>query len=203
MGGIRSWQPRGETIRSISDSQEKTGPRLTLKIQPPNRSINYCVRWDSSSTVTKDQRDQINSALATQYAKWFSWTAGYDNFPYANISVNVVGWATRDPSLLEGDTSDIEVYTDADVDGVPECAQACGRAFHQDGDFSGCSAGEAGRYDQSLWLTDGFEGGTGGDWGQRVGTDYMLGALGTENIHILLHEMVSLARFPLFRTIWN
>lgn len=43
--------------------------------------------------------------------------------------------------------------------------------------------------DQSLWLTDGFEGGAGGDWGQRIGTDYFLEALSSENIHILLHEM--------------
>lgn len=142
--------------------------------------------------MTKDQRDQISSALAAQYAKWFSWTAGYDNFPYANVSVKVTGWATRDASLLEGDTSDVEVYTDSvDTEGIPECAPACGRFYHQDGDYSGCPAGEAAHYDQSLWLTDGMEGGTGGDWGQRIGTDYLLGALGSENIHILLHEMVS------------
>lgn len=143
--------------------------------------------------MTKEQRDQISSALAAQYAKWFSWTAGYDNFPYANISVKVTGWATSDTSLLEGDTSDIEVYTDSvDTEGIPECAPACGRFYHQDGDYSDCPAGEAAHYDQSLWLTDGMEGGTGGDWGQRIGTDYLLGALGSENIHILLHEMVSL-----------
>lgn len=104
----------------------------------------------------------------------------------------------KDASLLQGDTSDIEVYTDVDAEGIPECAPACGRFFHLDGDYSGCAAGESGHYDQSLWLTDGMEGGTGGDWGQRVGTDYMLNALGSENIHILLHEMVSLFFFVSF-----
>lgn len=154
-------------------------------------SINYCVRWESDTTVTKDQRDQINSAVGAQWAKWFEWTTGYDNFPYSNISVQVVGWAVKDASLLEGDTSDITVYTDTDVDGIVQCAEACGRYFHVDGDYSGCEAGEAGHYDQSLWLTDDIEGGTGGDWGQRISSDYMLGALGSDNIHILLHEMVS------------
>lgn len=141
--------------------------------------------------MTKDQRDQINSAVATNYAKWFQWTAGYDNFPYSNISVKVVGWAVKDPSVLEGDTSDIEVYTDVDSEGIPECAPGCGRFYHLDGDYSQCAAGESAHYDQSLWLTDGMEGGTGGDWGQRIGSEYMLQSLGSDNIHILLHEMVS------------
>ena len=43
--------------------------------------------------------------------------------------------------------------------------------------------------DQSLWLTDGFQGGAGGDWGQRVGSDYFLDAMNQEDIHIVLHEM--------------
>lgn len=43
----------------------------------------------------------------------------------------------------------------------------------------------------SLWLTAGMEGGAGGDWGQRVGSEYFLGAL--DNPHIWLHEFVSIA----------
>lgn len=130
-------------------------------------------------------------AVNEQAQIWFEYMYGYDNFPYTNITVDVVGWAVKDKSLLQGSTAGIEVYTDTDVDGVPQCAESCGRFFHQDGDYSGCAAGEDRHYDQSLWLTAGFEGGAGGDWGQRIGSEYLLGELEAESIHILLHEIVS------------
>ena len=45
----------------------------------------------------------------------------------------------------------------------------------------------------SLWLTDGMsETGAGGDWGQRVGSEYFLETMNEENVHIVLHELVSL-----------
>ena len=44
----------------------------------------------------------------------------------------------------------------------------------------------------SLWLTDGMgETGAGGDWGQRVGSEYFLETMNEENVHIVLHELVS------------
>jgi hypothetical protein len=43
--------------------------------------------------------------------------------------------------------------------------------------------------DESLWLTDGFQGGAGGDWGQRVGQEYFMQNVNSENIHIYLHEL--------------
>lgn len=166
------------------------GCRLPAGRLTPSRSINMCVRWDSSSTVTAAQRTQIATVVNEQYQKWFEWLYGYDNFPFSKISVNVVGWAVKDTSLLEGDLGDIDVYTNTDGNGVPECAPACGRYFHQDGDYTSCPNGADRHYDQSLWLTDGLNGGFGGDWGQQVGKEYFFGALGSGNIHILLHEMV-------------
>ncbi|VUC31222.1 unnamed protein product [Clonostachys rosea] len=151
--------------------------------------INVCVRWESSASVTEAQRTQIATVVNQQYQKWFQWLYGYDSFPYSNIQVNVVGWAVRDRSLLQGSTSGITVYTDKDSGGAPQCSEACGRFFHQDGNYNSCPGGAANHYDQSLWLTDGFGGGAGGDWGQRIGREYFMGALTSSNIHILLHEM--------------
>ena len=168
--------------------------------------INYCVRWDSSKSVTAAQRTQVEAAVRKQFNKWIAVLAGFESFPYETVDVNVVGWAVRDKSLLQGDVSGIQVYTDTDSEGIPQCSEDCGRFFHQTGDYSKCAAGADRHYgkpsfslfsqtiliniiDQSLWLTDGFEGGAGGDWGQRVGSDYFLSALDTENIHIVLHEM--------------
>ena len=159
------------------------------QIEATSGKINVCVRWESDTAVTEAQRSQVASVYSEQYQKWFAWLYGYDNFPYNEIEVNVVGWAVKSASLLEGSTSGITVYTDTDADGIPQCAESCGRFFHQNGDYSSCPGGSAAHYDHSLWLTDGFEGGAGGDWGQRIGREYFMGDLGTENVYILLHEM--------------
>ncbi|KAF2248266.1 hypothetical protein BU26DRAFT_565669 [Trematosphaeria pertusa] len=151
--------------------------------------INYCVRWDSSESVTAEQRTQVETAIRRQFNKWIAVLAGFEKFPYNTVDVNVVGWAVRDASLLRGDTSGIQVYTDRDSGGVPQCSEACGRFFHQNNDYSRCAAGQARHYDQSLWLTAGFQGGAGGDWGQRVGSEYFMQNVNADNIHIVLHEL--------------
>jgi hypothetical protein len=67
------------------------------------------------------------------------------------------------------------------------------RFFHQDGNYARCPGGKDGHYDMSLWLTDGFKGGAGGDWGQRLATEQFLSDVrsGKDSVHIFLHEMVS------------
>lgn len=156
-------------------------------------NIQYCVRWDSAQSVTAEQRASIETALSRSYNKWVEGAlAGFDGFPYSTANVTVSGWATNNTALLEGDMAPgVTVHSTADDDGIPQCDPACGRFFHYtDGDYSGCSGGDAARYDVSLWLTDGMDAaGAGGDWGQRIGTTYMLENLESDNVHILLHEM--------------
>ncbi|KAL0936823.1 cellulose-binding family II [Colletotrichum truncatum] len=158
------------------------------QVMANNGSLNICVRWDSTATVTAAQRTKIASAYKAQYQKWFKWLYGFDGFPYSNVDVNIVAWATKDASLLQGSTDGLDVYTTyKDGDGVPACATECERAAHLDGNFSGCKSGR--HFDHSLWLTDGLQGGFGYDWGQQIGREYMINNLDSENIHILLHEM--------------
>lgn len=154
--------------------------------------INYCVRWDSDKSVPATQREQIAKEVDLAYQKWFKWVYGWDNFPFDNVKVNVVGWAVKDKSLLEGSTEGLDIYTDVDGEGIPQCAESCGRFFHKDGDYSGCAAGADRHYDQSIWLTPGHDGGSGGDWGQRVATElFMSGIDGGDNMLYILHEQVS------------
>ncbi|KAK7733551.1 hypothetical protein SLS57_000566 [Botryosphaeria dothidea] len=198
-----TWDPPSSLSAALDEVWEHEmstygGDPLTFKnygydhLIDTKANIQYCVRWDSKQTVTAAQRTSIEKALGTMYNKWVSSAlAGFDGFPYDSVNVKVVGWATNDTSLLQGSTDGITVHsTTADDAGIPECDPACGRAIHYtDGDYSGCKGGDADRYDVSLWLTDGLEGGFGGDWGQQVGTDYMLENLDSDSIHILLHEM--------------
>lgn len=173
-------------------------------------AINYCVRWDSSSSVSADQRTSVESALQRSFNKWIEVLAGFDGFPYDEVAIKVVGWAVSDESLLEGDVSGIDVYTTTDADGIPQCDEGCGRFFHIDDDYSSCEGGAERHYgmlnyvqhrlspfmfivanifvDQSLWLTEGFEGGAGGDWGQRLNQEEYMSSLDGDN-HIYLHEV--------------
>jgi hypothetical protein len=156
-------------------------------------SINYCVRWDSTAHVTAAQRDAVAAALQRQYQKWMDQMldngAGWNNWPYRQVPVKVVGWAVRDRSQLEWSDSSVDVYVNDINENAPQCGTPCGRFFHQDGNYSGCPGAASHHYDHSLWLTAGFSGGAGGDWGQRIGSEYFMSNLTTDNIHILLHEM--------------
>jgi hypothetical protein len=108
--------------------------------------VNYCVRWDSSATVTAGQRDQIN------------------------------------------DTS-VDIYVNNIRENAPQCSEPCGRFFNRNGEYPNCPGGIARHYDQLLWLTDGFGGGAGGDWGQRMGREYFMNNINAANMRTLLHEI--------------
>ncbi|KAL7273088.1 hypothetical protein RUND412_004075 [Rhizina undulata] len=159
------------------------------QVMATNGSINYCVRWESNSSITAAERANVEVALQRSFKKWIDWLVGFESFPYTEVPVKIVGWAVSNTTKLLGDTSDIDVYTTTDADGIPQCSEDCGRFFHTDGDYSKCSGGLDRHYDESLWLTDGWDGGAGGDWGQRVGQEYFMEAINNENIHILLHEI--------------
>jgi hypothetical protein len=156
-------------------------------------AINYCVRWDSTAHVTAAQRDAVAAALQRQYQKWMNQMldngTGWNNWPYTNVPVKVVGWAVRDRAQLEWTDSSVDIYVNNIRENAPQCSEPCGRFFHQDGNYNGCPGGTAHHYDHSLWLTAGFGGGAGGDWGQRIGSEYYMSNLNSDNIHILLHEM--------------
>ena len=137
-------------------------------------SINYCVRWDSSAPVTAALRDQIHAALARQFKKWMDVMAGHNGWPYADVPLKVVGWAVRDRATLQWSDNSVDVYVNNIRENAPQCSEPCGRFFNQNGNYPGCPGGAAHHYDMSLWLTAGMVGGVGGDWGQRVGSEYLV-----------------------------
>jgi hypothetical protein len=152
-------------------------------------SMNYCVRWDSSTPVTAAQRDQVQATLSRQFKKWMDVMAGHNGWPYANVPVKVVGWAVRDRNTLQWTDNSVDIYVNNIRENAPQCSEPCGRFFHIDGNYSGCPGGGSHHYDMSLWLTSGFSGGAGGDWGQRISSEYYMSNLNTDNVHILLHEI--------------
>ncbi|MPY59544.1 hypothetical protein [Streptomyces spongiae] len=198
-----AWNPPANLVQPLDEvwrHVESTYPNLYGfrnygwdHVMANRGSINYCVRWESDAPVSAALRDRIHAALKKQFGKWMSAMVdngtGHNAWPYTNVPVNIVGWAVKNRSTLQWTDNSVDIYTGLDSGGAPQCLPDCGRFFHQDGNYSRCPGGAARHYDQSLWLTKGFQGGAGGDWGQRVGSEYFTGALNQENIHIYLHEV--------------
>jgi hypothetical protein len=155
--------------------------------------INYCVRWDSNQPVSAALRDRVHTALARQFKKWMDVQVengqGYNNWPYRDVPVKVVGWAVRNRSTLQWTDNSVDIYVNDIRENAPQCSTGCGRFFNQNGQYPRCPGGVARHYDMSLWLTAGMGGGAGGDWGQRIGSEYYVNSLDNDNIHILLHEI--------------
>jgi hypothetical protein len=157
--------------------------------------INYCVRWDSTSVATSEQRAQVNASIQKQYKKWMDVMKGFMGWPYDEVKVNIIGWAAKNASLLPGPSDGYKIFTDKDAQGVPVCDMKCSRARRPSNYATSCPDGKGKHYDNELWLKDGLKGGKGNFNFQQVGKEYYLGemAKGKDDIHIYLHEVV---RFP-------
>ncbi|KKY35723.1 putative fad binding domain protein [Diaporthe ampelina] len=60
--------------------------------------------WDSDKSVPATRREQIANDVDAAHQKWFKCVYGWDKFPFDDVKGNVVGWAVKDKSLLEGFT---------------------------------------------------------------------------------------------------
>ncbi|MGC5010502.1 hypothetical protein ACLQ2R_07015 [Streptosporangium sp. DT93] len=199
-GGTSGWTPPANLVTPLNqvwqhvESTYNPGPNVFRnfgwdQIMANRGSINYCVRWDSSAPVSAALRDRIHASLARQFKKWMDVMAGHNGWPYAEVPLKVVGWAVRDRATLQWSDNSVDVYVNDIRENAPQCAQPCGRFFNQNGQYPNCPGGAARHYDMSLWLTAGMGGGAGGDWGQRVGSEYFVSNIDASNMHILLHEI--------------
>ena len=91
-------------------------------------NIKFCVRWDSSANITAAQRTAIEASLQKNVKKWTDKLTGFEGWPFDTVTSQVVGWAARDKTKLEGTVSG-DFYTTRDGEGIPECDPRCGRFF--------------------------------------------------------------------------
>lgn len=151
-------------------------------------SLHYIVRWESNQPVSVELRDQIEAMISRQMNHWTRWLVGYDCWPFDSIPVRTVGWAVRDRSLLQWNDNEhhAAIYVDNQVE--PHGPRECNH-FYNRNNWSRCPGGRDRFFHMALWATDGFRGGAGGDWGQRVGTDYVIRTVNNDQAHIILHEI--------------
>ncbi len=163
-------------------------------------TINYVVRWQSSKNITLQQRKDMASMLSRQMNNWNKQLKGYDGWPYDYITVKIVGWAVANPSQILNKQSNEIVYTDTIIDDLsktdpnipaklPVAPNALSRFEHfMDPNYT-YPGGLDKRFDMYLWGTSNFQGGAGGDWGQRMPDDYILSTLNSDEVQIIEHEM--------------
>ncbi|KAG1706354.1 hypothetical protein DVH05_001501 [Phytophthora capsici] len=120
-------------------------------------TLNYCVRWQSSTTVlTKEIAKKLQPMLTRQHAAWNRWLIGYDCWPYDEIKINIVGFAAEKASDLGwSDDSMGKLYIgDLDKDGAPQCPENCYRSVDgSPGGYSESSGCDGKPFDVSLWPT--------------------------------------------------
>jgi hypothetical protein len=194
-------EARGEGARPVPASPLNFENTILDQIFEQDGELNYCVRYESDVPISALDRDKMEVALERNLNEWLDQIEGYDCFPYENVPVKIVGWAAMNRDTFDwpdGDHPGVIYIGDDSHEAAPQCAQECGRFFHRDAGFSypECEGGRSNHYDMSLWLTEGFSGGAGGDWGQRIGRSYFFGAIDQGTLHILSHEMGHGFGFP-------
>ncbi|KAL3666289.1 hypothetical protein V7S43_008540 [Phytophthora oleae] len=155
-------------------------------------SINYCVRWDSSTTLSKDVASQFQGILERHYSKWNKWLEGYNCWPFTELKVNMVGWAAKDKSQFEWTDDSLGPFYEGSVDsdGVPQCPDECYRFYDNvNNQWSDTSACQGEPFDVSFWLKEDIPYGFGYDWGQEVSLNDTLSNLYDENILFIGHEI--------------
>ncbi|OWZ21347.1 hypothetical protein PHMEG_0004109 [Phytophthora megakarya] len=144
---------------------------ITDQLVANKGTINYCIRWDGDTKLSKEIATKLQPMLARQHAAWNRWLIGYNCWPYDEIKVNVVGVAVKDKTLVELDDDTLgPIYVgDLDKDGSIGCK---GKPYHI-----------------SLWPKQGLDGGWGTYWGQQVNLENMLEHLDDKELKIVSHEM--------------
>jgi len=173
------------------------------QIYDNNGSLNYVIRWQSATKVTAAQRKGMETMIQKQINNWTQYLIGFEGWPFKEIPVKVVGIAVDNASLVLDPQPGEVVFTTFSQDGLhneqpnipanlPEAPLACSRMEHWDDpsyNYSACPQGAKGRFDMYLWATSNFNGGAGGDWGQRMAETYYLSNLTTTHITMLEHEI--------------
>ena len=98
---------------------EKSTERWNLifdQIVAGNGTLNYIVRWQSSTALTYEQRQKFGPMIERQINAWTDWLVGFEDWNYNHVDVNIVGWAVSDESLILDKQDDEVIYTTCTTD---------------------------------------------------------------------------------------
>lgn len=173
------------------------------QIYDNNGSLNYVIRWQSATKLTLAQRKGLETMIQRQINNWTKHLVGFEGWPFKDIPVKVVAVAVDNAALVVDPQPGEVIYTTYSADPVnkedpkipanlPYAPATCSRFEHfteSSYTYASCPQGSEGRFDMYLWATSNWNGGVGGDWGQRMADTYYLNNLNTEHITMLEHEL--------------
>ncbi|KAL3666282.1 hypothetical protein V7S43_008533 [Phytophthora oleae] len=158
-----------------------------------NGSMNYCVRWDSSTSLSKNVAFKLQGILKRHFNAWNKWLEGYNCWPFTELDINMVGWATKNKAQFEWTDDSMGPIYEGVLDptnGVAQCPDECYRFYDNvNSQWSDTSKCKGEPYDVSLWLKEDIPYGIGYDWGQEISLNNTLQNLYDKNILFFAHEI--------------
>lgn len=115
--------------------------------------MRYCARWDSSSPISPEERQQAAALMRKCDLQWTDKLTGWGCWPYSTIDVKIVMWVVRDASLLTGWNASEGSYIVGTPTNNDDTDMACPRDCKQDPSQpqkASCNGGQV--YDEFLWL---------------------------------------------------
>ncbi|MCL1904180.1 MAG: InlB B-repeat-containing protein [Oscillospiraceae bacterium] len=144
-----------------------------------NGTINWAVRWESDRVITLAERRNMAIMLSESINVWTRPLKGMPGWPFGEIEVVLVGWAVSDASVIQARQPNETIWVNNDHRaplGIeqPALMASAPQAMSRFQNFSNANStyqypgGLHQRYDMYQWVTKGFGGAVGGDWGNRT-----------------------------------
>lgn len=115
--------------------------------------MRYCARWDSSSPISAEERQQAAALMRKCDLQWTDKLTGWGCWPHSTIDVKIVMWVVRDASLLTGWNASEGSYVVGTPTNNDDTDMACPRDCKQEptqAQKASCTGGQV--YDEFLWL---------------------------------------------------
>jgi len=174
-----------------------------------NGSLNYGVRWESTKSITFEERKQIASMLHEAVNSWMRQITGMEGWPFQEISVKISGWAVSDGAkILDKQPNEVvwvnNTYDDpgpASADHPRNLIASAPKAMTRVNNLTAIKSNMNYQYggdpyarvDLYLWCTEYDFGaaGHGSWWGQRLPSTAVISAAksGGAGSGVMLHEI--------------
>ncbi len=174
-----------------------------------NGSLNYAVRWETTKSITFEERKKIASMLHEAVNSWMRPIIGMEGWPFQEISVKVAGWAVSDGAKIIDKQPNEVVWVNNNYDdpgpasadhprnliaSAPKAMTRVNNLSAIKSDMNYKYGGDPyARVDLYLWCTEYDFGaaGHGSWWGQRLPSTAVMSAAnsGGAGSGVLLHEI--------------
>ena len=158
-----------------------------------NGTINWVVRWESGRRITLAERQNMARMLHESINVWTRPLIGMPGWPFGEIPVTITGWAVRSRDVIVDPQPNEQIWVNSDhLSPFGDNAFPATRDFMASApsnlsrfiQFGGSGnvnrtytypGGLHARFDMYQWVTAGFGGAVGGDWGNRLGDTRIIG----------------------------